>query len=55
MKNVYVVIENEQGFDEIVKIFKDAKKAEKFAEDHKDLRYADGFDVDVCVVEMEVK
>jgi hypothetical protein len=55
MSKVFVVIENEGGYDEVVKIFKNSKKAEKFAEDHKDLRYADGHDVDVCVVEMEVK
>ena len=52
---VYVVVENLEGFDDVVKVFAKQKKAEKFAEDHKDLRYADGDDVDVAVIEMEVE
>ena len=55
MKKVFVVIENLEGFDEMVKVFAKKEKAEAFAFNHQELRYCDGDDVEVAVVEMEVQ
>ena len=50
MSTVFLVIENDDGFDEVVKVFADSTKAEAFAEE---LRYANRSDV--AVIEMEVE
>jgi len=48
---VYLVIENDEGLDEVVKVFADSAKADEFAEE---LRVASRY-TDVAVVEMEVE
>ena len=50
MSKVYLVVENDEGLDEVVKVFADSAKADEFAEE---LRYANRSDV--AVVEMEVE
>lgn len=50
MSTVFLVVENDDGFDEVVKVFADSAKAEVFAEE---LRYANRSDV--AVIEMEVE
>ena len=55
MSKVFLVVENDEGLDDVVKVFAKRKKAEAFAFVYKDDRYAQGVDVDVAVVEMEVE